>query len=165
MRAALVSDIHDNTANMQRAVELALQQGCTRMLCMGDMVRSATFAALRAAWPAHLQLDLVFGNNEFEHDSFRTQAESYPCTTLHGFSGELELGGRRVYFTHLPAQAEKALMFGRYDAVFFGHTHQAFNRCSGSTLVCNPGEILGRGGHPSLAVYDTAANTAAILPL
>ncbi len=43
---------------------------------------------------------------------------------------------------------------GIYDAVFYGHTHIAKREIKGKTLLLNPGEIMGRFGVLSLAIYD-----------
>lgn len=160
MKVALISDIHDNDGNLVQALSLAESAGCTHLICLGDMVHSATFRTLRRSWA--FGIDLVFGNNERERTLFRRMAEDFSNTTLHGDTGEVELGGRRIFFTHLPEHAQNALAAGGFHAVFFGHTHQVFNKTFGNTLVANPGEITGRGGHPSFGIYDTGDNTVSI---
>ena len=163
MKVALISDIHDNAANLVQALSLAEAAGCTHLICLGDMVHSSTFRTLRNSWA--FGIDLVFGNNERERNLFHRMAEDFANTTLHGDAGEVVLGGRRIFFTHMPERAQNALAAGCFDAVFFGHTHQVFNKAFGSTLVANPGEITGRGGHPSFGIFDTDANTVAIQEL
>ena len=162
MKVALISDIHDHAANLVQALGLADAAGCTHLICLGDMVHSGTFRTLRLSWP--YGIDLVFGNNERERRIFEQMAAQFHNTTLHGDNGEVELDGRRIYFTHLPERAQNALLAGCFDAVFFGHTHQAFNQTFGHTLVANPGEITGRAGKPSYGIYDTADNTVSIHP-
>ena len=163
MKIALISDIHDNAGNLVQALALAETAGCTHLICLGDMVHSATFRTLRTSWA--FGIDLVFGNNERERTLFRKMAESFSNTTLHGDTGEVVLGGRHIYFTHMPERAQNALAAGGFDAVFFGHTHQVFNQVFGSTLAANPGEITGRGGTPTFGIYDTEDNSVTIHPL
>ena len=160
MKVALISDIHDNAANLVQALSLAEVAGCTHLICLGDMVHSGTYRTLRLSWP--FGIDLVFGNNERERSLFRKMTAGFANTTLHDDAGELELDGRRIYITHMPERAQGALAAGRFDAVFFGHTHQVFNKTFGNTLVANPGEITGRGGHPSFGIYHTGDNTVSI---
>jgi predicted phosphodiesterase len=71
---------------------------------------------------------------------------------------ELELAGKRIAVTHYPDFAKGLAATGKYDAVFHGHTHDKYKDKMGSTLICNPGEIMGRKGKPSFAVYDTVKN-------
>ncbi len=163
MLVALLSDIHDHTTHLLLALHAARQEGCTHLLFMGDMASASTFRTLREEWQHGI--DLVFGNNEYELGVFRQMAEKWPLTTLHGDEADITLDGRRIFLTHLPWAATKAAESGRYDAVFFGHTHCAEQRQVGSTLVVNPGEVYGRQGTPSIGVYDTATNTARIQPI
>ena len=163
MLVALLSDIHDHTTHLLLALPAAGQEGCTHLLFMGDMTSASTFRTLREEWKHGI--DLVFGNNEYELGVFRKMADKWPQTTLHGDEAYLTLDGRRIFFTHLPWAATKAAESGKYEAVFFGHTHCAEQWNLGSTLVVNPGEVYGRQGTPSIGVYDTETNTARIIPI
>lgn len=163
MLVALLSDIHDHTTHLLLALHAAKQEGCTHLLFMGDMASTATFRTLREEWPHGI--DLVFGNNEYEPGTFRKLAAQWSRTTLHGEAADLQLDGRRLFFTHLPWTAARAAESGLYDAVFFGHTHTPEQLRTGSTLVVNPGEIYGRQGQPTIGVYDTETNSARIIPV
>lgn len=44
---------------------------------------------------------------------------------------------------------------GDHDLVCFGHTHEWELDRRGDTVALNPGEIMGRLGPPTFAVYDT----------
>lgn len=44
---------------------------------------------------------------------------------------------------------------GRHDLVCYGHSHEWEQGRHGDTLALNPGEIMGRLGPPTFAVYDT----------
>ena len=157
MQIAILSDIHDNTAHLNRALQQALSKGCTHLLFLGDMAESATFHLLRKLWPHELQL--VPGNNDYPRQAFRSFAEASPQTHYHAESADLELDGRRIYMTHEPTNGVYyAAECGEYDLVLFGHTHRAGQQEHGRTIVANPGDIQGRYGEPSFAIYDTAAH-------
>ena len=163
MRIALLSDIHDHTTHLLLALQVAGEHGCTHLLFMGDMAGITTFRTLREEWPHGI--DLVFGNNEYERTAFRDLAARWSNTTLHGDTADLRLAGRRIFITHLPWTAAEAARSGRYDAVFFGHTHTPEQFMLGDTLVVNPGEIYGRQGTPSIGVYDTETNAVRIITI
>lgn len=163
MLVALLSDIHDHTTHLLLALQAAKERGCTHLLFMGDMASASTFCLLREEWPH--PLDLVFGNNEYELQTFERMASQWPHTTLHGDLADITLGERRLFFCHLPRDAGRAVRSGKYDAVFFGHTHQAEVCTSGHTLIANPGEVYGRREAPGFAVYNTETNTVQLISL
>jgi len=157
MKVALISDIHDHLSHLHLALEQAQKLGCAHLLCMGDMVTTDTFRTLCEAWTG--ELHVVFGNNEYEREAFQRLADAFPHVTLYGDEGELRLDGRALYMTHHPRTAMLQTRAG-HDAIFFGHTHERELLVLGKTLIVNPGEILGRRSHPSMALYDTGDNSA-----
>ncbi len=165
MRIALISDIHDNTTNLLLALARAQELGCTHLFCMGDVAELSTFRLLCEEWTQGA--DIVFGNNEWPHDAFLRVAREYPHVTHHGEKAELNMDGRHLSFSHYPRTAFLTAEQGGYDAIFFGHTHVAehYPAKDGMPLFVNPGELQGRSGKRSMAVYDTADNTAQLIPL
>jgi putative phosphoesterase len=78
---------------------------------------------------------------------------------------EVELEGRKIAVCHKPEFAEGLATTGKYDVVFYGHTHEAKSKKVGETLLVNPGEILGGKGAPSFAIYDTEADKVDFLEI
>ena len=149
MLIGLISDIHDRTDHLRRALELLAAESCTHLLCMGDFSRPSTLRLLGELWPG--ELDFVLGNNDWPQEDFFATSPRLRC---HGVCAELELGGRRIFMAHEPERVRSALAFGRFDAVFFGHTHRAMMAWEGQTLIANPGDIQGRSGKPGFALYN-----------
>ena len=75
---------------------------------------------------------------------------------------ELELGGRRIFVNHYPPIGEGVAAGRQYDLVCYGHDHQAVVRRLGPTLLVNPGEVMGRFGRSTFAMYDADAGEAEI---
>lgn len=164
MKIALLSDIHDNTHNLRRALQQAQTAGCTQLLFLGDMAELSTFRLLRELWPHEMQL--VAGNNDYPRAAFHDFAEAAPLTHFHEDSAELELGGRRIYMTHEPMNGVLyAAECGEFDLVLFGHTHRGGQQAHGHTIVANPGDVQGRYDEPSFAIYDTEAHTVTHIAL
>lgn len=153
MKIAVLSDAHDHTTHLLTALAEAERMQCTHLLYLGDIVMLSTYRLMLEEWKA--PMDVVFGNNEYDLQDFRRITAPLPHRTHHGYHGDLTLGGRRIFITHTPRDAAEAANCGRYDAVFFGHTHRAEHFTVGRTLVANPGEIYGRQEAPGFAVYDT----------
>ncbi len=166
MLVALISDIHDRTTNLLLALARAQELGCSHLLCMGDVAEISTFRLLCEEWQQGV--DVVFGNNEWHRESFLRVADEYPHATHHADMASISLGGRLIFFCHYPHVAARAAESGRYDAVFFGHTHRAEIHpalAGKSPLIVNPGDLQGRCGRPSMAVYDTECNSARLISL
>ena len=163
MKIAVISDIHDHVSHLLQAVCTAEQEDCERIVFLGDMVHASTFSLLLSEW--NKPLDLVFGNNEYEIETFIRMAEGSPNTTLHGEYGVLTADSQQLFFCHLPTLAEKALETEQFDAVFYGHTHYADCRIVGNCLMANPGEVLGRQSAPTIGVYDTSSRRFYTIPI
>jgi len=73
--------------------------------------------------------------------------------------GEVGLGGKKIAWTHFPQFAKPLAVTGKYDAVFYGHTHKKHEEKIGKTLLVNPGNIMGNPGPASFAVYDTSSDS------
>ena len=157
MLLGLISDIHDNTPALRRALELLAAEGCTQLLCTGDIATVPTLQLLRECWQGALHI--VAGNNDYPRAAFRAAAEGMPELHYYGDTAELTLGGRRIFMAHEPERTLNAARHGAFDAIFFGHTHSAGQMMDGATLIANPGEIQGRSGQPSVAVYDTDSHS------
>lgn len=164
MLIAILSDIHDNEENLRRAISAALAEGCTHLLFLGDMADISTLRLLRRLWP--YEMDLVQGNNDYPRADFRAFAEADPLTRFHGESAQLQLDQRRIYMTHEPSHGILlAAESGAFDLLLFGHTHRSGKQSHGHALIANPGDIQGRYGSPSFAIYDTAEHSLRHLPL
>jgi uncharacterized protein len=105
----------------------------------------------------------VFGNID---DRYLTtlKAAQYKIN-LYGEFAELGMEKRKIAVVHLPMFAQALAGSGKYDAVFYGHTHKAEKKRIGKSLLLNPGEIMGRLGKPSIAIYDTEKNDAEIVEI
>jgi len=160
MRIGVLSDIHDNIWALERALER--MQKCEALLVLGDLCAPFTMAMIAKgfAGPVHV----VWGNNDGDRLHIARQAEQADVT-LHGEFAELTLAGRRIALTHFPHIGRALAAGGAYDLVCHGHNHQRSLAEVGRTLLLNPGEVMGRFGVSSVAIYDTASASAEIIEL
>lgn len=157
MLIGLISDIHNHKEPLRAALQLLAAEGCTTILCLGDIASVNTLRFLRAN--AVGELHLVAGNNDHPRAAFANAAAALPDTTYHGDTAELVVDGRHIFMTHKPETALIAARYGDFDAIFYGHTHRPMQTLEGHMLIANPGEVQGRYNSRSVAVYDTADNT------
>ena len=98
----------------------------------------------------------VFGNNDGDQLLMARVASRFEHVTLHGQFADIELDGRRVAVTHYPEIGEALARGCVYDLVCYGQSQERVVEQQGGTLCINPGEVMGRFGTSTYAVYDTA---------
>jgi uncharacterized protein len=156
MKIAILSDIHDNIWKLRKVLEQAA--GADRLIFCGDFCApfSLALVAEKFAGP----IDCVAGNNDGDAVLLERIALKAGHVTMHGPYADLKLGGRRAFVSHYPAIGEAVAVSGQYDLVCVGHNHMGEIRQLGRTVLVNPGEVMGRLGHTTFAIYDTEAGQA-----
>ena len=165
MKILVFSDTHDHVDNLRQVIKQTSGQVEVAIFC-GDLCSSfmaKLFADIKAPIYA------CFGNNDEGQVSIVMKSPSANWTTNSSEFGEIDLDGRQIVFNHYPKLAELQAKSGKYDAVFYGHTHQVRNEIVNKTLLLNPGAVCGiqtsKYGVASYAIYDTKTNTAEIKEL
>jgi hypothetical protein len=151
MKIGVMSDTHDHVWNYEKAVNQLKKKKIGALIHCGDLCAPILAKKLvELSFPVHL----VSGNTNDEYRTTRICAES-ENVTHHGEFAELELDGLKIAVIHFNVLAERLAQSGKYDVVFYGHTHKKDDRTIGTAKIINPGEILGIEGAPSFAVFDT----------
>ncbi|MEX0933250.1 MAG: metallophosphoesterase [Candidatus Paceibacterota bacterium] len=152
MKLALLSDSHNNTHNLEKAVAEANKRSCDVLIHSGDLMEPSYIDLLREFKG---NVIFVFGNNDNEKEEIRERSKGSNVLVAGDFYDGV-IDGQRVYVTHYPESAKIAFLSGSYDVVVFGHTHQKMTEALGEKILINPGEIYGRRMEPaSWAIYDT----------
>ncbi len=73
------------------------------------------------------------------------------------------MGGPKIALVHYPHLGRALASGEQYDLVCYGHDHARTITWMGRTLLLNPGEVMGRFGTHSVAVYDTERGTAPLI--
>jgi len=159
MRVGILSDIHDNIWALEDL--LTHLQDCDLLLFLGDLCAPFTLAAMTEGFrgPIHV----IWGNNDGDKLLLVRSADQAGNVTLHGNFAELDCGGRTIAMTHYPDIARALAKSGNYDLVCHGHDHIRAKTWMDETLLLNPGEVMGRFGVRSYAVYDPASGDAEII--
>lgn len=163
MKFAVMSDSHDNIWNLRKALEGISVAHCDLIIHCGDFVAPFMFDELaRASIPVHC----VFGNNDGDRFLLtKKAAESNGIITLYGAIGELEISGVSVTFVHEKEIALGLAALGKYDMVCFGHTHKHFRDKVGSTVLLNPGEVMGKDGSPGFCIVNLEKHIIQRVPI
>lgn len=165
MIIGILSDIHDNLTNLDKALQLLKERNASELIFCGDFC--APFAARKLA-ESGLPVHAVFGNNDGDRFMIQKVTAPHPDFKLYGeyigdTDSQLILDGVRIGVTHYPYYAKPMVKTGWYDCVFYGHNHKADKQLFASNLMLNPGEIAGVFGPPSFAVIDTTLKSSEIV--
>ncbi len=148
MKFAVISDTHDNIANFNKVIDFLNKENIKVLLHCGDICNQGVINEAVKNFKGEVQF--VRGNGDYH-------LEKVPDTL------ELDVGGKKVAVAHYPDLAKKLAESGKYDLVFYGHTHRPWlDRLSfsdgGEEKICllvNPGELAGQRYKPCFALYDT----------
>ena len=160
MRICIVSDSHDRSDPLARAVREGAAEGATAVIHCGDIIGTQT---LRAAMSVGLPLHVIHGNNLGDPISLNRWArESGGLLQYHGADARLDLGGRRVFVVHYPEYGYAMACTGDWDVVCCGHSHiagiqQVANVKNGTTWLVNPGTVAGLAAPATWMLGDLAA--------
>ena len=158
MKVAILSDAHDNIWKLGDLLEDVGRSGAGVLLFCGDLCAPFTLKQIGEGFggPVHV----VQGNNDGDVLYLTRIANGLDNVTWHGSFAYLEFDGRKVAINHYPQIARDQALCGQYELVCYGHDHTANVESLGKTLLVNPGEVMGRFGKSTYAVYDTTSGCA-----
>lgn len=139
MKFAIVSDTHDNLKNFGKAINFCNNEKITLILHCGDIASRETIEEARQIFQGEIKF--VKGNCDCGSKGIPEKME-------------IKFGGKLIFFNHYPDIAKKEAESGKYDFVFYGHTHMPKFKKIGDCLLVNPGELAGQINKPSFAIYD-----------
>ena len=153
MKLAILSDSHDNLTNLQKACHWLNEQGIKIMIHCGDLASRETIIELSRIYQG--QVYLVFGNMDRDYVT-REEIKKLGLKNIHVFNafGEVQFNGYQIAFSHHPGPAKKLVESGKYNFVFYGHTHKPWLEKIGQCQLVNPGNLAGQIYQATFAVYD-----------
>lgn len=140
MKFAIVSDTHDNIKNFNKIIDFLNKQKINMVLHCGDICNQSTIDEATKNFKGEIKF--VRGNGDYELDDIPEIMK-------------VELGGKKIFFNHYPDVAKKMAVSGKYDLVFYGHTHKPWEEKINSCRLVNPGEAAGQRFKPTFAIYNT----------
>lgn len=155
MRIAVLSDTHDHILNLRAAVTYCNSYGVQMLIHCGDLISPFMLEELaQFAGATHF----VYGNNVGDqHIISQACGTKFPSITNHGTLGAVEAGGKKIAFNHYPAMARGLASQGGFDVVCCGHNHIYKVVSVGSTLLINPGQLMGKDSRPGFCILETSS--------
>ncbi|HZS57154.1 MAG TPA: metallophosphoesterase family protein [Bryobacteraceae bacterium] len=161
MKIAILSDIHDNLWNL--AAVMPVMRTADVLLCCGDLCSPFVVDELGKF---NGSINIVFGNNDADLYRITAKALKKPNCQVHGELYQATLDGKRIAMNHFDYLARPMSKSGDYDVVCFGHNHEFEISRQHTTLLINPGPIMGakfssgkwEDAAATFVLYDTAAD-------
>ena len=162
-RIAMLSDIHDNIWHLETALRQVAEAEADALLFAGDFCAPFVLSQLAESFAGPIHC--VLGNNDGDGRLLQTLAAPFDHLTLHGIYTELSLGACRLSLIHYPAPARRIAQSGEFDLVCYGHNHVRQAEQIGRGWLVNPGEVMGRFGEPTWALYDSESHAVRHIPI
>jgi len=156
MKIAIISDSHDNLATAKKAISWINRKKIKTMIHCGDVSSPAMLREISKRFKG--KIHLILGNVGpvgTAKDPFRIKEFGIKNAKFYGKTGELKIEGKKLAFAHEPTIAEKLTKGKNYDLVFFGHTHQPWEKRRGDCRLVNPGTLDGMFSKANFEIYDT----------
>lgn len=169
-----MSDIHDSTNELKKAVNFFNQNKIDKIFFCGDLCHAETltlFQDLKSSVRA------VFGNMDKERKRIFARSKTlaldfcYPAKPLAHWELNLEQAKIAMIHGDETPRTENLILSGHFDFLFSGHSHIPQIGKVGRTLLVNPGSICGWTGldreeiDPSCALVNINEKRARIIKL
>jgi len=160
MKIAIISDTHDNLPNFKKAVDWIKEQGIETVIHCGDVACPETLDYALADFSGQVFISL--GNADIGH-GWEECATPPACRQAGGVAhfkgaGKIKIDGKNIGFCHFPERGKDLAKSGRYDLVFYGHTHKPWEQEINGCRLVNPGNLAGILFKPTFAVFDIETN-------
>ncbi|KKP57402.1 MAG: Phosphodiesterase, MJ0936 family, partial [Candidatus Moranbacteria bacterium GW2011_GWF1_34_10] len=162
-KIAIISDVHNNETNLKKVLDYCAREKIKKIICCGDLASDETldFMADNFNSSSKGEIFYTFGNMDNEQLREFQYVDVYKNINLFRDFGEIEIERKRVAFVHYPDKARRLAQSGKYDFVFYGHTHKPWtelvearkNQYIFNCTMLNPGNVAGEIYLPTFAVW------------
>lgn len=140
MKIAIISDSHDNIPNIEKALKWINKEGIKTIIHCGDLCAPSV---LTEVFLPNFDGEIhIVNGNVGDPEKLEELSAKYPKVHFYNWyysssarkmtkktgtvmgCGEVELNGKWIAFTHSPSIAKELAETGKYDYVFYGHTHR-----------------------------------------
>jgi putative phosphoesterase len=152
MKIAILSDTHNETQNLRKAVNAIQAAKISVVFHCGDLTSPSMASELNG-----LEVNFTFGNGDFAARGIENAILATHLNSSCGYRFTGDISGIPIAATHghMSDILDDLATSGKFRYVFVGHTHRRKDELIGSTRVINPGSLGGtfREEH-SFAILD-----------
>ena len=156
-RIAIISDSHDQVANLAAAITYCNEQNISTVIHCGDLISPFMLQQLTKLQGA---VHLIYGNNIGDQHLISSRCGiTFENIQHHGTLAELKLFNKQIAVVHYPEGARGLASQATYDIVCFGHNHTFETTRYGETILINPGQLMGEKEDTGFVVLDCDSMT------
>ena len=158
-KIAITSDIHNNEVNLKKVLDFCGREKIETMICCGDMASLETLDFMNNNFSGNILY--TYGNADYDDLRDLVDEKKYRNTYIFKKFGEAVIEKKNVAFVHYPQEAKGFARSGKYDFVFYGHTHKPWvekikaDANQKECVLLNPGTTAGEIYPPTFAVWET----------
>ncbi len=160
MKIAITSDIHNNETNLKKVLRYLEDEKIEMIICCGDLASLEIMDFLNDNFSGTIHY--TFGNADYDDLRDLESQKKYKNTFIYKDFGETTISSsparkeeKKIAFVHFPNVAKKLASTGKYDFVFYGHTHKPWEEKIDNCKMLNPGTLAGEIYPPTFAVWET----------
>ena len=152
-----MSDSHGDATATARAIQLLESRGAEKLIHCGDICSESVLDEF-----AGHDVTFVWGNCDSPSRALRKYVSSLDLAWPEALV-QIDAAGKKiaVFHGHEPAFSP-AIESGRFDYIFYGHTHKYADDMIEKTRVMNPGALY-RAAVKTVALVDTASDSVIFL--
>jgi len=162
MKLGILSDTHNHTQNLQKALTLFRSRGISTLIHCGDMTSPNTAELLK-----DFHVIAVTGNMDMNTGRLESTLKKLnPDNSLSAtFTGEIE--GVSIAATHSHrGNVPELAANGRFSYIFHGHTHRRRDNKVDNTRIINSGALGGTRHEPrSICIVNLSTNNVEFIQI
>lgn len=155
MKIAIISDSHDNVANLEKIINWLNHNNITVLIHAGDLSAPGVLKNTLSLFKG--QIHMIFGNVGDE-ETLKKVASEFSNVKYYGKKGEVEIDNKKIAIVHFKEQALEIAKEKKHDIIVFGHTHESEIQEINRIKLINPGTSGGLYNKATFIVYDTKTN-------
>lgn len=147
-KLAVISDVHDNLANLAKVLNYIKNNKIDFLICTGDLQSLEAWSELNKL---SIPVFAAKGNTDDALD-----VSQFSNIQVWQNFGEIELNGKKILFSHYPEVIKKILNQkpSYYHLALNGHSHQPWEEIFQGTKILNPGNVANVRYNPTFAIID-----------
>lgn len=140
MKAAIISDTHDNTLAVSWIIDYLNQEEIALAFHAGDLINPGVIRRFRDHYHGHLHV--VLGNNDGEVYAITKIATEANNITCYGNDMDQIFDGKSIWMNHYSSNVETIAKLESHDICIGGHDHMHRIIKHGKSLFINPGNTV-----------------------
>jgi putative phosphoesterase len=156
MKITIISDVHNNTTNLKKVLNYCAKNQIKKIICCGDLASAEILKFIAKNFSGTFYY--TFGNMDNAFLREFGYVKDYENTKIFTEYGEVKIDGKKIAFVHYPNVARELAATGKYEFIFYGHTHKPWTEKTKNCTILNPGNVANEIYPPTFAAWETENN-------